>query len=55
MADTKDVKKQTDRGGEIFQDALTENQSKARGPERDDAEHEKQLDPNIENVEPKKP
>lgn len=55
MADTNDVKKETDRSGEIFQDRLTENESKARGSVRDEAEHSKRLDPNIENVEPKKP
>lgn len=53
MADFKDVKKETDRSGEIFQDALTENESKARGSVRDDAQHDLKLDPNIENVEPK--
>lgn len=51
----KDVKKETDRSGEIFQDALTENESKARGSVRDDEEHELHLDPDIENVEKKKP
>lgn len=52
MSDTKDVKKQTDRTGEIFQDALTENQSKPRGSVRDDTEHGLKLDPDTENVEP---
>ncbi|MFN2450010.1 MAG: hypothetical protein ABR508_09550 [Candidatus Baltobacteraceae bacterium] len=55
MADTKDVKKTTDRAGEIFQDALTENESKARGSVRDDVDHGLRLDPDIENTEPKKP
>ena len=54
MEDPKDVKKSTDRDGEIFQDALTENESKARGDRRDDVEHDERLDPDIENVEPTK-
>ncbi len=52
--DPKDVKKTTDRDGEIFQDALTENESKPPGDVREDAEDTDELDPDIENVEPTK-
>jgi hypothetical protein len=44
-------KLQRDVHGEIFQDELTENQSKARGPERDDAEHVTTYDPGIDSQE----
>ena len=44
-----------DRAGEIFQDELTENESKPRGPARDDAEHGIKLDPDVDSQEPKKP
>ena len=55
MSQPDDLKKQTDRSGEIFQDALTENESKPRGSLRDDAEADLKLDPDVENTEPKKP
>jgi hypothetical protein len=47
----KDVKKETDRSGEIFQDALTENESKMRGPDRDTEEHHKRLDSQVDSDE----
>jgi len=40
-----------DRDGEIFQDELTENQSKPRGPQRDDTEHSENLDPGVDSQE----
>ncbi len=40
-----------DRDGEIFQDDLTENQSKPRGPRRDDAERDEKLDPGVDSQE----
>lgn len=40
-----------DRAGEIYQDELTENQSKPRPPRRDDAAHDEQLDPNVDSQE----
>ena len=40
-----------DRSGEIFQDELTENQSKPRPPRLDDAAHRQQLDPNVDSQE----
>lgn len=40
-----------DRAGEIFQDELTENESKPRGPARDDTAHGKNLDPNVDSQE----
>ncbi len=54
MNDTNDVKKTTDRSGEIFQDALTENQSKARGSVREEAEEDVKLDPDVQDVQEKK-
>jgi hypothetical protein len=44
-------KLQRDAHGEIFQDELTENQSKPRGPRRDDAEHQTTYDPGIDSQE----
>jgi hypothetical protein len=40
-----------DRDGEIFQDDLTENQSKPRGPRRDDTAHDKAMDPGVDSQE----
>ncbi len=40
-----------DRDGEIFQDDLTENQSKPRGPRRDDAERDEKMDPGVDSQE----
>jgi hypothetical protein len=40
-----------DRSGEIFQDDLTENETKARGEKRDDAEATLRLDPDIDSQE----
>jgi hypothetical protein len=40
-----------DRDGEIFQDDLTENQSKPGGPRRDDAAHDKAMDPGVDSQE----
>lgn len=40
-----------DRSGEIFQDDLTENQTKARGEKRDEAEATLHLDPDIDSEE----
>jgi hypothetical protein len=40
-----------DRDGEIFQDDLTENQSKPRGPKRDDTEHDEKMDPGVDSQE----
>ena len=40
-----------DRSGEIFQDDLTENESKPRGPERDDTAHSEELDPDVDSQE----
>jgi hypothetical protein len=40
-----------DRSDEIFQDELTENESKPRGPRRDDTEHSKQLDSDVDSQE----
>jgi hypothetical protein len=40
-----------DRAGEIFQDDLTENQSKPRGPRRDDAERDEKMDPGVDSQE----
>lgn len=36
-----------DRDGEIFQDELTENESKPRGAVREDAEESLKLDPDV--------
>lgn len=44
-------KRSRDRAGEIFQDDLTENESKARGERRDDAEATLRLDPDIDSQE----
>jgi hypothetical protein len=40
-----------DRSGEIFQDDLTENETKARGEKRDDAAATLQMDPDIDSQE----
>jgi hypothetical protein len=40
-----------DRDGEIFQDDLTENQSKEGGPRRDDAARDKTMDPGVDSQE----
>lgn len=40
-----------DRSGEIFQDDLTENETKARGEKRDDAEATLRMDPDIDSQE----
>jgi hypothetical protein len=40
-----------DRAGEIFQDDLTENETKARGEKRDDEESTLRLDPDIDSQE----
>lgn len=47
----KDVKTQRDARGETFQDALTENESKARGAVRDDAERDLNLDSEVDSQE----
>jgi len=44
-------KRQTDRDGEIFQDDLTENESKPRGSVRDDAEGQLTLDSQVDSEE----
>jgi hypothetical protein len=44
-------KRSRDRSGEIFQDDLTENETKARGERRDDAEATLRLDPDIDSQE----
>lgn len=44
-------KRSRDRAGEIFQDDLTENESKPRGERRDDAESTLRLDPDIDSQE----
>lgn len=44
-------KLQRDRHGEIFQDELTENQSKPRPPKLDDAEHDKRYDSDVDSQE----
>lgn len=40
-----------DRSGEIFQDDLTENQSKPRGPQREDTERSEKMDPGVDSQE----
>jgi hypothetical protein len=40
-----------DRSGEIFEDDLTENQTKMGGPARDDAERDEKMDPNVDSQE----
>lgn len=40
-----------DRDGEIFQDDLTENESKPRGAVREDAEETLELDPQVDSQE----
>lgn len=40
-----------DEFGEIFQDDLTENESKPRGAVRDEVEHDLKLDPNVDSQE----
>jgi len=40
-----------DRSDEIFQDELTENESKPRGPRRDDTAHDEQLDSDVDSQE----
>ena len=42
-------KRTTDRSGEIFQDDLTENESKPRGAVRDEVEHGLQLDSQVDS------
>ena len=44
-------KEPKDRAGEIFEDDLTENQSKLDGPERDDLEHNEEMDPGVDSQE----
>lgn len=44
-------KRSRDRSGEIFQDDLTENESKPRGPVRDDIAADKQLDSQVDSQE----
>jgi hypothetical protein len=46
-----DHKLPKDEAGEIFQDDLTENQSKLDGPERDDLEHDEEMDPGVDSQE----
>lgn len=38
-----------DRSGEYFEDAFTENESKPRGPVRDEIEAGEQLDPDVDS------
>ena len=40
-----------DRDGEIFQDDLTENESKPRGPRRDDVAAGEHMDPGVDSQE----
>jgi hypothetical protein len=40
-----------DRDGEIFQDDLTENQSKEGGTRRDDAARDESMDPGVDSQE----
>ena len=40
-----------DRSGEIFQDELTENETKLSGARRDDIEHEIKYDTNVDSDE----
>lgn len=40
-----------DEFGEIFQDDLTENESKPRGPVRDEIAETERLDPNVDSEE----
>jgi len=40
-----------DRSGEIFQDELTENESKARGAVREDSEEDLHLDTDVDSEE----
>ena len=44
-------KRKRDEFGEIFQDDLTENESKAPGPIREDEEEKLTLDPGIDSQE----
>lgn len=44
-------KQRRDEFGEIFQDDLTENESKPRGAVRDEVEHDLKLDPNVDSQE----
>lgn len=46
-----DDKLPRDRSGEIFQDELTENQSKPRPSRLEDAAHNQRLDPNVDSQE----
>lgn len=46
-----DEKLPRDESGEILQDDLTENQTKLDGPERDDIEHDKAMDPGVDSQE----
>ncbi len=42
-------KRKTDEFGELYQDAFTENQTKADGAVREDAEEDITLDPNVDS------
>ncbi len=44
-------KLERDRRGEIFQDELTENQSKPRGTSREDSEQQAKYDPGVDSQE----
>lgn len=44
-------KRETDRCGEHFQDAFTENESKARGADRESIQGTLKLDPNVDSEE----
>ena len=44
-------KRKTDRDGEIFQDDLTENESKPRGAVREDVEEDLTLDSQVDSDE----
>lgn len=44
-------KRKTDRDGEIFEDDLTENESKPRGAVRDDVEGDLSLDSQVDSEE----
>lgn len=45
------AKYERDASGEVYQDALTENESKPRPPRRDDAEHVKTYDTDVDSQE----
>jgi len=42
-------KRKTDEFGELYQDAFTENQTKADGAVREDVEEDMKLDPNVDS------